>query len=169
MKTQEQTGSSTRSGEILVALRQVMRAVDLHSRQLARSHDLTGPQAIVLRELECADAALAPGELARRISLSAATVSDILKRLQGKELIRRMPDPDDHRRVRIALSAAGRRRLAESPPLLQETFVSRFEALADWEQNLLLASVQRVARLMDAERIDAAPVLTDGPGLDGRG
>jgi hypothetical protein len=56
----------------------------------------------------------------------------------------------------------GRETLKRAPPLLQESFSARFAQLADWEQTLLLASLQRVAALMDAERIDAAPVLTAG-------
>ena len=52
----KQTGEQGRgdfqdlSEQMLVALRRVMRAVDLHSRKLMQSHGLTGPQALVLQE-----------------------------------------------------------------------------------------------------------------------
>jgi hypothetical protein len=52
--------------------------------------------------------------------------------------------------------------LKRAPPLLQDAFAARFGKLADWEQTLLLASLQRIAALMDAERLDAAPVLAAG-------
>ena len=64
------------SEEMLVALRRVMRAVDLHSRSLVQSHGLTGPQAMLLKEADRASSITA-GELAKRVSLSQATVTDI--------------------------------------------------------------------------------------------
>ena len=37
---------------VIVALRRVIRAVDLHSRTLVASHGLTGPQALILKALQ---------------------------------------------------------------------------------------------------------------------
>jgi hypothetical protein len=47
--------------------------------------------------------------------------------------------------------------------LLQEKFVLRFAELEDWEQTLMLSSLQRIVSMMEAEEIEAAPVLTSGP------
>ena len=146
---------------MLIALRRVIRAIDVHSRSLVQTHGLTGPQSLILREIISAGA-LTPGELARRVSLSQATVSDIVKRLENKCLLRRTQDQVDRRRVLISATAEGKKLQASAPPLLQETFVRRFQALNDWEQTLLLSSVQRIAALMDAEDLDASPVLTSG-------
>ncbi len=147
--------------EMLIALRRVMRAVDLHSRRLVQSHGLTGPQAMLLKEVDRAGTITA-GELAKRVSLSQATVTDIVKRLESRQLLRREQSETDRRRVYVRSTDAGRDVVAGSPPLLQETFGVRFNALKDWEQNLLLSSVQRVAELMDAEMLDAAPLLSSG-------
>ena len=146
---------------MLIALRRVIRAIDVHSRSLVQTHGLTGPQSLILREIISAGA-LTPGELARRVSLSQATVSDIVKRLENKCLLRRTQDQVDRRRVLISATAEGKKLQASAPPLLQETFVRRVQALNDWEQTLLLSSVQRIAALMDAEDLDASPVLTSG-------
>ena len=51
--------------------------------------------------------------------------------------------------------------LQKSPPLLQERFVDRFKSLRDWEQSQLLSSIQRIAEMMDAEDIDASPLLSN--------
>jgi hypothetical protein len=45
---------------------------------------------------------------------------------------------------------------------LHESFVRGFERLQPWEQSMLVAALQRVAALMDAEGLDAAPVLDVG-------
>jgi len=149
------------SEAVLIALRRVIRAVDVHSRSLVQSHGLTGPQSVILRET-IVSGGITAGDLARRVSLSQATVSDIVKRLEGRQLLRRTRDTVDRRRVLITATDQGVQLHASAPPLLQETFVRRFEGLRDWEQNLLLASLQRIAEMMDAGDLDAAPLLTSG-------
>lgn len=152
--------SAIKVDQILSALRRVMRAVDLHSRQLVQSHGLTGPQALVLKAV--GHRSLSAGALAEQVNLSQGTVTDILNRLEQRGLVSRVRSETDRRRVMVQLSEAGRRCLASSPPLLQERFASRFRELEQWEQTQLLASLQRIAAMMDADDIDAAPVLSLG-------
>ena len=146
--------------QVIVALRRVIRAVDLHSRTLVESHGLTGPQALILKALQ--GGSLSGTELASRVSLSQGTVTDILNRLEQRGLIRRLRDTRDRRRVRVEPTDAGQVLLKQSPPLLQESFLQRFNNLQEWEQTQLLASLQRIAAMMDAEDIDASPVLSSG-------
>jgi len=53
--------------------------------------------------------------------------------------------------------------LAQAPTPLQESFIQRFQALENWEQGLLLSSLQRISAMMNADGIDAAPVLSVRP------
>ena len=145
---------------VIIALRRVIRAVDLHSRNLAASHGLTGPQALLLKALQ--HGKLSAGELASRVSLSQGTVTDILNRLEKRGLIMRLRDTTDRRRVLVEATQRGLAVLEESPPLLQERFIQRFGQLEEWEQTQLLASLQRIASMMDAVDIDASPVLSSG-------
>jgi DNA-binding MarR family transcriptional regulator len=150
-----------RCDEVLVALRRVIRAVDLHSRALVRSHGLTAPQTLVLKEILRAGE-LPIGSVAQGVNLSHATTTDIVNRLERRGLVARTRSSADRRRVLLRATPAAEKTLQRAPPLLQESFASRFGQLAEWEQTLLLASLQRIAALMDAERIDAAPVLAAG-------
>lgn len=146
--------------QVITAIRRVIRAVDQHSRTLVESHGLTGPQALILKTLQKGE--LTPGQLASAISLSHGTVTDILNRLEQRGLIQRVKDTKDRRRVLVTLTATGRDHIQHSPPLLQEQFIRRFEQLEDWEQTQLLSSLQRIAAMMNAEGIDASPVLSSG-------
>lgn len=152
------------SEEVLVAMRRLMRAVDLHSKRLMHSHGLTGPQLLVLNAL--AGGGCTVGQLARKIRLSQATTAEILARLQKRGLVVRARSESDRRCVLNALSPDGERKLQEAPPLLQEAFTARFAGLPAWEQHQLLASLQRLASLMDAEELDAAPLLSSGGVVD---
>ena len=148
--------------QVLVALRRVTRAIDLHSRQLVQSHGLTGPQALILKELLRGEET-SVGKLAQRVSLSQATVTDILNRLEKRGLVARKRSSLDKRRVLVECTDQAAQLLETSPPLLQERFAARFGALQDWEQTLLLSSLQRIAAMMDAADLDAAPMLASGP------
>ncbi|GJM20525.1 MAG: MarR family transcriptional regulator [Planctomycetota bacterium] len=156
--------------QIVAALRQIMRAVDLHSRQLTESCGLTGPQLATLREAERLGP-LPGGALARAVHLSPATLSGILNRLESRGLLARRRGESDRRMILVEITAAGRKVLASAPSLLQDHFREELERLASWEREMTLAVLQRVASLMGAEALDAAPHLATGtqlaPQVDG--
>lgn len=147
--------------DVLVAIRRIIRAIDLQSRKLVQSHGITGPQALILKEVGRGKP-LTAGELANNVSLSQATITDIVKRLEGRGLLVRERCEEDKRRIIITLTEQGQALIAKSLPLLQEQFERRFMELKEWEQNQLLSSVQRLASMMDAEELDASPVLASG-------
>lgn len=147
--------------EVLRALRRIFHAVDGHSRRLARIHGLTEPQAICLNAVNRAGE-LNPGQLARTVSLSPPTVTGILDRLERRGLIRRERAARDKRQVVVGLTDAGRKLLDNSPPPLQERFTRRLTELSPSRQRQIARSLNEVVRLMEAEHIDAAPLLARG-------
>ena len=60
------------------------------------------------------------------------------------------------------LTSAGLDIIKKAPTPLQDEFIERFDRLEDWEQSLILSSLQRVAAMMNAGDIDASPVLDLG-------
>lgn len=147
-----------RHEEVLVALRRIIRAVDLQSKRLMQTSGLSGPQLMVMQAIERAGSVTA-GNLARSVSLSQGTVTSILDRLERKNLLRRVRSTEDKRKVVVFLSEEGKAALALAPTLLQENFINSFHRLEDWEQHLLISSLQRIAEMMDAQNLDAAPYL----------
>jgi DNA-binding MarR family transcriptional regulator len=146
---------------IVAAIRQIIRAVDLHSKFLVNDYGMTGPQLAVLQELNRVGGST-PKRLACAVHLSQATVTGILKRLETRGMVKRQPSSADRRSVFIEISEAGRSVLASSPSLLQDRFRDSLSSLPPWEQTQILATLQRVATLMEADAIDAAPHLTPG-------
>lgn len=147
--------------EILRSLRRIFHAVDRHSRRLARLHGLTEPQAICLNVIHRAGE-INPGMLARTISLSPPTVTGILDRLQKRGLIRRERTARDKRQVVLCMTDAGRALLANSPPPLQERFTRRLAELPVSRQRHITRALSEVVRLLEADDIDAAPLLARG-------
>jgi len=146
---------------VIVALRRITRAIDLHSRELMQQVGLTAPQLAALKAI----ARLQPvtvGALAKSIHLSQATLTGILTRLETRILVSRVRSVSDRRTVVVELTEEGRAVLEDAPSLLQDQFRRELLKLQEWEQTQMLATLQRIAAMMDAEEIDAAPVLATG-------
>ncbi|QDE31325.1 MULTISPECIES: MarR family winged helix-turn-helix transcriptional regulator [Shewanella] len=147
--------------QLLISLRRVIRAIDIHSRQLNKLSGLTGPQLMVIQKIDQLDAPLAK-QIAQEINLSAATVTTIIDRLENRNMVIRTRSETDKRKVHLSLSDAGKTLLNSAPKPLQEHFIMRYQNLEEWEQSQLLSAVERIATMMDADEIDAAPVLLVG-------
>ena len=147
--------------DVLIALRRVIRATDLRSKQLVKTAGLTTPQLLLLRAIR-QKGEVSIGELACDISLSQATVTNILDRLEKRGIIYRERSSHDKRMVHAYLTEQGDEILKNAPALLQENFIRQFRDLEDWEQTMIISSLERIAHMMDAEHIDAAPVLDTG-------
>jgi len=147
--------------QLLVSLRQVIRAIDIHSKKLSKQSGLTGPQLMVMRKISQLDGPMAK-QVAQEINLSPATITSIIDRLENRGLVKRQRSQLDKRKVELYLSEAGELLLQDAPEPLQEHFIKRYQALKTWEQTQLLCSVERIALMMDAEELDAAPVLMVG-------
>ncbi len=146
---------------VLISLRQIIRATDLYSRQLSKKVGLTAPQLLIMRSIE-GMGAVSISKLSGEVSLSQATVTTILDRLESRDLVARHRSQQDKRVVHTTLTERGRSMLTEAPTPLQDMFSQRFEALESWEQSMIVAALQRVASMMNAENLDASPLLHVG-------
>jgi len=135
------------SEEILITLRQIVRAMSIYSKSLDKHYGLTAPQLIILQELSHSNQ-IAIGEIARKISLSQATATDIINRLEAKGLVSRTKNSLDRRQVLIKITLNGKNIINKRPSLLQKEFLIEFDKLQKWEQHLLLSSVERIASMM---------------------
>jgi DNA-binding MarR family transcriptional regulator len=147
--------------EVLVALRRVIRATDLHSKYLAKTTGLTAPQMLLLQTIRD-KGEVTIGEIAQEMSLSQATVTTIIDRLEKRELVFRVRSQKDKRKVHAYLTDQAKEILKEAPVPLQEQFSRQFSDMQKWEQTMMISSLQRIAQMMDAQHIDASPVLDVG-------
>ena len=127
---------------------------------------MTVPQILILQTIK--DSGTLPtSEIARQVSLSQATVTSVIDRLVKKDLVRRERSNLDRRKVGVSLTDSAEEKLENLPELLQEDFIIRFEKLENWEKHMLVSAVERIASLMDAQEVDASPLLQPGEILPG--
>ena len=152
-------GNLTLEDQVIAAIRRIVRAIDLHSRHLLESHGVTGPQLATLQE--AARIGESPvSALARNVHVSHSTMTGILDRLEKRGLVTRTRDKNDRRRVTVSVTDRGQAVLDDAPSPLQDRFHSEIAKLEEWEQTLMLSTLQRIATMMQAEGIEASPLLT---------
>ena len=83
------------------AVRDLLTAVDDAELELARRMGLGATDLAAVEHVVFADADLGPGELASRMSLSPAAVTEVVDRLERAGHVERHRDERDRRRVRL--------------------------------------------------------------------
>lgn len=151
-----------RSKELLIGLRKITQAIDLHSKHLLKIAGITSPQLVILQEL-VDSISLTTSELAKAISLTQGTVTTIIVRLEKNNLVSRRRSGKDKRRIHISITDEGKQLLKNAPSPLQEQFANSYYALEEWEQLMILSSINRIVSMMSAEKIEASPFLVAGP------
>ena len=148
----------TQSDIILATLKQITRALDIQSKNLMRKYGLTGPQILIIKELY-KNNDLTLKQVAQKVSLSQATVTSIMDRLEKMQFVMRIRNSQDKRKVNIQLADKAVEILNKNPGLMQDQFSDEFEKLEEWEKNYLMSALQRIASMMNAEKIKTPPVL----------
>lgn len=136
--------------QILTAIRQIIRAVDIHSRRLASEHQVTGPQLVCLLDIVERGPVTAT-QIAESVHVGASTVVGILDRLESKGLAERRRDSSDRRLVYVSATDAGRRLIADVPSPLQASLYDALHELPDRDRAKLAEALQRVVELMQVK------------------
>lgn len=157
-KTKQSTLPPDRCNHVLVALRRIIHATDLHSKHISGRSGLTLPQIVVLQSIRDLGE-VTTGEISKRVSLSQATVTSILDRLESRGLVERYRSVIDRRIVHTRLTKDGKAVLRKAPPLLQERFVSAFASLPAKKQKTIISVLDEVAEMMGADHLEAVPLL----------
>lgn len=151
----------------LIALRRILRATETYARDLAQSAGLTAGQFRAL-QLIAERGHCTATEVSHRMIVSQATVTALVDKLVRKGLVVREKSSTDRRQTNITLTELGRATVDNAPDPLQQQFVKKFESMEDWEQSMVVASLERVAAMLNATDIDASPVLEAGDIRNGR-
>ena len=94
--------------DFMQVLWRLVHGLQQTSKRMAATTGITGPQRLVLRMV-----GLYPGisasQIATLLHVHPSTVTGVLRRLEGQDLLRREPHVDDRRRAVLTLTTKGQR------------------------------------------------------------
>jgi DNA-binding MarR family transcriptional regulator len=135
-------------------MRKVVRVTQANSKALIRETGLTPSQFIFLQILDDGSEKTV-GAIAARMGITQATTTALTHKLEALGFVTRRKGETDRRQVWLTLSEKGRNVLAIGPDSTYGRFHQRFIQLKDWEQAMLVASLERVADMLGPEDLDA--------------
>lgn len=147
-----------RTKTALSAMRKILRKTELNARALMRETGLTPSQLVFMQLLEDAQEQTA-GQVAGRMGITQATATALIHKLENQGMVVRRKGEADRRQVWLSLTPAAKQALAIAPDGLHARFHDQFSALAEWEQLMIIAALERVASLLGEEHADAAAIL----------
>jgi len=144
---------------VLVSLRRIIRAVDIHSRRLYSTFRVTVPQLLCLMVI-VRDGPLNLKSLAASVSLGPSTVNGIVDRLEARGFVYRERSGTDRRHVFVRSTPVAIELTRQAAPMLvQERLAGALQRLPQNEQAAIAASLERIVEMMGAGHLEASPVL----------
>lgn len=148
-------------GEILRAVRRIVRRVESHSRDMEALLGVSTAQYLLLEAI-AEDEASSQAELGERIDLAPSTMVGVTDRLVAADLVARVRVPGDRRRYHVQLTDRGRAFLLTSPRTLHHRFRDRVAALAPADRRRIQDALVEVVRMLEGEDFPASAILTSG-------
>lgn len=124
------------SARAMNAVRSIVRALRINTRAIEQRMGISLAQLFVLQQL-AQHPADSLNELAERTATHQSSVSVVVRRLVDAGLVTRTAAADDRRRVQIALTEAGRARLADAPPTVQIRLIEGLTTFAPDQRHQL--------------------------------
>lgn len=147
-----------RTKRALTAMRKILRTTELNSKQLMSETGLTPSQLIFMQMLDDEQEQTA-GHVAARMGITQATTTVLVQKLEALGMVQRRKGEEDRRQVWLSLTPGGHKALAIAPDGVHAQFHQQFTALQDWEQAMLIASLERVAAMLGDHEDGVAAVL----------
>ena len=145
----------------------------LHQNAYDRFEDaaaaLFGVNRTAMRCMDVLDRAgqLTAGDIAAQTGLTSGAVTAMLDRLERADLVRRLPDASDRRRVLVELTGKARQIAAEIYGPLSEA-MAQFERYSDDELDLIAGFLRLATRTLEQHADREAPPQASSPAA-GRG
>ena len=137
--------------EVLSRVTRLARHLDRQRTTVFARHELETWTFDVLSALRRAEGEqLSPGQLLAQTLVTSGTMTNRIDRLEERGLVRRKPDPNDARSVRVQLTATGRRRVDAALTDLVARENSILGSLDEPERATLAALLRRVVAPFDA-------------------
>jgi DNA-binding MarR family transcriptional regulator len=147
--------------DILIKLRKIVRSVNLESKRVEKEQGISIPQLLCLQFLaEQEDYRTNAAKLKTFLNLNASTISGILKRLEKKGLVAKLPKASDKRVTLISLTASGMELIESAPITFQQKLSKKLQDLPPEKLQTIIDGIDILTNIMEVDEIDASPIIT---------
>jgi DNA-binding MarR family transcriptional regulator len=136
----EQVSASAVLDSLVMAGRMVEQRVE----EALQPHGLSAAKLSALEVLAGAEEPMALGVLSHRLHCVRSNITQLVDRLEAEKLVRRVPDAEDRRSVRAAITQEGRNRYEAGCRALREVQSQMLRLLPRSEQETLARIVGRL-------------------------
>ena len=148
--------------DILISIRKIVRSINLESKRIQKEFGVSIPQVLCLGFLRrTTDYRSSQNELKKYLNLNASTVTGIVKRLEQKGLVARLPKSGDRRITQIVLTSRGDQLLSRIPLLLHQQLEEKLSSLRTDELDAIEQSLDKLVSLLDIRSVEGTPFVSD--------
>ena len=147
--------------DILIRLRKIVRSVNIESKRVEKEQGVSIPQLLCLQFLaEQENFKTNAAKLKAFLNLNASTISGILRRLEKKGFISKLPKESDKRVTLISLTASGMDLLQSAPITFQQKLSEKLQALPPKKLQTIIEGIDLLTQIMEVEELEASPIIT---------
>lgn len=145
---------------ILINIRKILRSINLESKRIQKTYGISIPQYLTLNYLHSQPEFKSTSKsLKTHLNLNASTVTGIIRRLESKGLVAKLPNEKDKRSTYIHLTALGASKTKEMPPLMHEKLSEKLKTLSSKEIEEIHLSLEKLVNYMGVQNLDASPLI----------
>lgn len=153
------TDKRTTIAGIIDNLRRVFQVVNEQSKRAELATGLTGPQLWTIKTI-AESGSIRTSDLAHKIYLHPATLVGILDRLEARGIVARTRSQQDRRVVKVDLTDAGRKLVANSPQVAQGILVSGLETLPLTGLEDIASGLDQLVEILGAQELPPQLILS---------
>ena len=132
------------------AAEELIRTQMIYSKQLCKIADIISSRGedLALLVLHNRNDSVYAGEFTTALGLTTGRVANLLKQMERKGDITRVPDTEDRRKTRISLTETGVRRAHEAYDRMLKDYVWLLEGLGEQDSQQLIRVLKQGAELL---------------------
>lgn len=152
-------GGSESANASVIALVRSYDALIATTNRATSAFDVSGAGRQALAIIEGAGGQLSPTLIAQRLFVTTASMTSLIDTLERRGFVRRLPDPDDRRKILVALTDAGQEAVDGFLPVIIALQTAALARLSEVERGQLLhclAVIRETVEELDADAVAAA-------------
>ena len=147
---------------VLDGLRRIVQFLRTSSRDTQRRFNLSAAQLFALQQVASFPGA-SINDLAAHTFTHQSSVSVVVQRLVDRKLVAKVTSKDDRRRVRLAITEAGRQVLRRSPQPVQERLIAGIASLKPVERQQLVDALTQISRTLTPSEMPPPMLFEERP------